>query len=41
MMIGQETWHESGLGAPGDVDAAQQRVAELAQEGRGTAHPAR
>lgn len=30
--IGQETWHESGLGAPTDLEAVQQRVAELEQE---------
>jgi AcrR family transcriptional regulator len=30
--IGQDTWRESGLGAPPDVDAAQQRAAELEQE---------
>ena len=29
--IGQETWRESGLGTPSDVDA-QQRVAQLEQE---------
>ncbi len=39
--LGQETWHDSGLGAPADVEAAQQRVAELEQEVADLAHPAR
>lgn len=30
--IGQETWHDSGLGAPADIDAVQQRAAQLEQE---------
>lgn len=30
--IGHEAWHESGLGAPTDVDALQQRAVQLEQE---------
>ena len=30
--IGQETWHESGLGAQDDLSAVQQRVAQFEQE---------
>ncbi|MGF6889573.1 chromosome segregation ATPase [Nocardia sp. GAS34] len=29
--LGEQTWHESGLGAPADVDALHQRVNRLEQ----------
>lgn len=31
-MLGEQVWHESGLGAPADVDALQRRVTDLEQE---------
>jgi hypothetical protein len=28
-MLGQQAWHESGLGAPADIDALQQKITHL------------
>jgi len=30
--LGEQAWHQSGLGAPADVDALQQRITELEQQ---------
>lgn len=30
--LGEQAWHESGLGAPEDIDALKRRIAELEQE---------
>jgi hypothetical protein len=29
--LGEQTWHESGLGAPTDIDALHQRISQLEQ----------
>ena len=31
-MLGQQAWHESGLGAPADIDALQQKITHLEQQ---------
>jgi chromosome segregation ATPase len=31
-MFGQQAWHESGLGAPADIDALQQKITHLEQQ---------
>jgi uncharacterized coiled-coil DUF342 family protein len=31
-MRGERAWHESGLGAPEDIDKLKRRIAELDQE---------
>ena len=30
-LLGQQTWHESGLGAPADIDALNQKITHLEQ----------
>jgi hypothetical protein len=31
-MLGQQAWHESGLGAPADIDALQHKITHLEQQ---------
>ncbi len=31
-LLGEQTWHESGLGAPDDIDALHQRITTLEQQ---------
>lgn len=31
-LLGEQTWHESGLGAPDDIDALKQRIVHLEQQ---------
>jgi chromosome segregation ATPase len=31
-LLGEQAWHESGLGAPDDIDGLKQRIVHLEQE---------
>lgn len=31
-MLGEQAWHESGLGAPADIDELQRRITQLEQQ---------
>jgi predicted nucleic acid-binding Zn-ribbon protein len=31
-LLGEQAWHDSGLGAPADIDALSQRITQLEQQ---------